>query len=542
MCSIAGLRDNGGKNITTTLLQMLQQTSHRGPDGCGIYVSGILKANDLQHLNIDGIQGTCGLGHSRLRITGASGIQPLEDCAKRFILAFNGEIWNYKELQADLVLNGHVFGTDSDGEVIVHLVEEYFKGSENISDSVLHTHKKLDGEYAFVIFDVVTKRVVLTRDAVGIKQLYYGQNEKHFAFCSEKKPLWNIGIEPWRVLPGEIVETNFDVNSKPIFDNRKSDTLERPIVKLYDEKKALARYKEVLFDSVRKRIDGRDKVGVIFSGGVDSVLIARIAQILSCDVACYTSGFKDSPDVIAAIKAASELGLKIKVHYLDEEEISSELENIISSIESADHLQVDVAIPIFFAAMEAKKDMIRVMITGQGADEIFAGYPWYPEILKNKGSKTLNQSLWNDIKNLYKDTLEREDKIAMYHSIELRVPYLDPKVIEVAMSISDDLKIRGNCVKYLHRKLAKDVGVPLPIAWREKEAAQHGSHVHNNLLKIIEKMKGVISYDITSLENTESLGSAYRYNHDVYKENKSIQTVLNYLGKKIGLYPKVVSS
>ncbi|MGI0102934.1 MAG: asparagine synthase (glutamine-hydrolyzing) [Nitrosotalea sp.] len=538
MCSIAGLLDKSGKNITTGLLQMLQQTSHRGPDGCGIYISGIIKkASDPEHLDTDDVHGTSGLGHSRLQITGSVGIQPLEDCEKRFILGFNGEIWNYRELRAELALGGHVFETDSDGEVIVHLVEEHFKNTTSLSESVLHAHKKLDGEYAFAIFDTSTKKVALTRDSVGIKQLYYGQNEKYFAFCSEKKPLWDIGIEPRRVLPGEIVETNFDANSKPFFVNSKSDALQRPFVKLYDEKMALARYKEVLFDSVRKRIDGRDKVGVIFSGGVDSVLIARIVQMLSCDVTCYATGFKGSPDVIAAIQSAKELGLKLNVHYLDEEEIRSELENIIFSIESTNHLQVDVAIPIFFAVKEAKKDMVKVILTGQGADEIFAGYPWYPEILKREGSKALNQSLWNDIENLYKDTLEREDKISMYHSIELRVPYLDPKVIDVAMSISDDLKIKGSNVKYLHRMLAQDVGVPLSIAWREKEAAQHGSHVHNNLLKIIEKMNDTACNTI-SLENTENLGSAYRYNHDVYKENKSTQNTLNHLGKKIGLYPR----
>lgn len=540
MCSIAGLLDKSGKNITIGLLQMLQQTSHRGPDGCGIYVSGVIKkANDLNHLNTDGIRGALGLGHSRLQITGSVGIQPLEDCTKRFVLGFNGEIWNYRELRTKLALDGHVFETDSDGEVIVHLVEEYSKNTESVSDSVLYAHKKLDGEYAFVIFDTLAKKMVLTRDSVGIKQLYYGQNEKYFAFCSEKKPLWDIGIEPRRVLPGEIVEINFDATSKPFSINDRSDALKRPPVKLYDEKKALAMYKEALFESVKKRTDGRDKIGVIFSGGVDSVLIARIVQMLSCDVTCYASGFKDSPDVIAAISAARELGLKLNVHYLDKEDIRFELENIISSIESADHLQVDVAIPIFFAVKEAKKDMMKVMLTGQGADEIFAGYPWYVEILKNQGSETLNQSLWNDIKNLYKDTLEREDKIAMYNSIELRVPYLDPKVIDVAMSISDGLKIKGDNVKYLHRMLAQDVGVPLHIAWREKEAAQHGSHVHDNLLKIIEKMNDHICNTL-SLESTENLGSAYRYNHDVYKENRLIQNILNHLGKKMGLCPRTV--
>ena len=154
------------------------------------------------------------------------------------------------------------------------------------------------------------------------------------------------------------------------------------------------------------------------------------------------------------------------------------------------------------------------MVTGQVADEIFAGYEWYPRIYREGGEDALRECLWNDIGNLHKDTLEREDKISMYHSIELRVPYLDPEVIEAAMAVPGNLKIRDGHVKYLHRRLAEEMGIPGHLAWRKKEAAQHGSDVHNNLEKILERMSadaGGTGFESRGVE--ELLGSAYRYGH-----------------------------
>ncbi|HEX5358762.1 MAG TPA: asparagine synthase (glutamine-hydrolyzing) [Candidatus Nitrosotalea sp.] len=542
MCSIAGLMDKNGYNVSATLLDMLKQTSHRGPDGCGIYVEGVLeKANDIQTLKINNMHGSSGLGHSRLQITGsADGVQPLTGCYKRFILGFNGEIWNYKELRADLISKGHVFETDSDSEVIVHLIEENYKKCAHLSTSVLRANQKLDGEFAFVIFDNITKKIILTRDPVGVKPLYYGQNKKYVSFCSEKKPLWKIGIIPKRVLPGEVIELIFDTNStRPVFKIHGNNELSRPFTELYDQEISLERYKQALFNSVKKRIDNKNKIGIIFSGGIDSVLIARVAQLLSYDITCYTSGFRESSDVISSINAAKKLDLDLKIHELSEKELKSNLENIVSSIESTNHLQIDVAIPIFFAVKEAKKDNVRVMLTGQGADEIFAGYSWYPEILRKEGGEILNQNLWNDIKNLYKDTLEREDKITMYHSIELRVPYLDPEVIRVAMSISENLKIKDDHVKYIHRKLAQDLGVPIDLAWRKKEAAQHGSNVHNKLLGVLENMAKISSNNISHRRTSENLGSAYRYNHSVYQKNEQVQNLLDVIGERLGLYPAI---
>lgn len=316
--------------------------------------------------------------------------------------------------------------------------------------------------------------------------------------------------------------------------------LEKHKIEIYDESNALEKYKKALFDSVEKCVRGQKRIGIIFSGGVDSVMIAQIAKLLGADITCYTSGFSDSPDVINSKRAAQYLGFELRANELTDEKIEQELKNIIASIESTDHLQVDVAIPVFFAAKLVEEDSIKVILNGQGADELFAGYDWYPDVLKEKGGDFLNDCLWNDLNNAYKETFEREEKIAKYHSLELRVPYVDPEVIKIAMSISEKLKIKNNEVKYIHRKLADDVGVPHFIAWRPKEAAQYGSNVHDKLIKILEKKKKEmppqkLRQKILPLKVEEKLGSVYRYSPEVY-EDKDIQKILDFIGAEIGVY------
>jgi asparagine synthase (glutamine-hydrolysing) len=540
MCSIAGLIDKTGEDVGEELVNMLKLTRHRGPDGSGVAIgSSIKKAENIQEVNIASLHGSHGIAHSRLKITGDSGIQPLTDCSKRFILAFNGEIWNYKELCNELK-EDHDFKTDSDGEAIIHLIEDFFLNGNSFRASIEKTVKRLDGEYTFAVVDSSENKFILVRDPVGIKQLYYGENEQYLGFCSEKKPLWDLDLKPRRVHPGEVVEIEKDEEKDDyhfeLYDTYKLNSGDEKII---SENKALKEYENSLMDSMRKRTEGHGRIGIIFSGGVDSVLVALIAKQMCDDVTCYASGFADSPDVQYAKKAAKELNLKLKVSILDKENIMKELRNIIVAIESTNHLQVDVAIPIFFAVKAAAEDNIRVLLTGQGADEIFAGYPWYPGVLKEKGAKALTKGLWSDIKNLYKDTLEREDKITMYHSIELRVPYLDPDVIRVGMSISEKLKIKGGEAKYIHRKLSERMGVPEFISWRPKSPAQNGSRIKTELEKIILEMGRVKGADVSQLskDTYEKLGSIYRYEGvSDYTGDEKVQAILNSIGADEGLH------
>ena len=161
------------------------------------------------------------------------------------------------------------------------------------------------------------------------------------------------------------------------------------------------------------------------------------------NIVCYCTGTQDSGDVVAARSVAEDLGLELKTTIIDEPMVEQILPEIIRNVEESGLLQVEVAIPMYLAAKLAAEDHIRVMFTGQAADELFAGYPWYNDVLDEFGYLRLHEKLWEDLTFLYTDTLEREDKLTMAHSIELRAPYLDRDVIQTAMRISPRLKTRG---------------------------------------------------------------------------------------------------
>jgi asparagine synthase (glutamine-hydrolysing) len=167
----------------------------------------------------------------------------------------------------------------------------------------------------------------------------------------------------------------------------------------------------------------------------------------------------------------------------------------------------------------AHQDREIVFLTGQAPDELFGGYPWYRQIIQKEGYGEFEAHTRDDFEHLYEDTLEREDKITMAYGIELRVPYLDPKIIEVAFSIDPHLKLRSaedTLGKYVHHALAEEEGVPQKIAWRPKEAVQHGTGIHDRFVALAEKEGFTLQIAQESNYHMgedleENLGSSQRY-------------------------------
>ena len=179
---------------------------------------------------------------------------------------------------------------------------------------------------------------------------------------------------------------------------------------------------------------------------------------------------------------------------MSENEVEKMIPEIINVIEDDNMGQVEVAIPIYAAVKLAREQGIRVMLTGQGADEIFGGYSWYSKIVQKYGYDKILEYMIKDVKLLYKETLEREDKITMSQSVELREPFLDPHLIDTVLRIDPRLNIQNggtdiydNLGKRVHRRLAEKLGIPKEIAYRIKEAAQHGSGIHNLLDSLARK-------------------------------------------------------
>jgi len=254
---------------------------------------------------------------------------------------------------------------------------------------------------------------------------------------------------------------------------------------------------EALFNAIERAVRKRaySPCAIAFSGGLDSSLIAAM-----CPAELYSVGMEGSHDIMQTKKAARILGLddKLYLHELKIDELESAIPEVIKAVESADPLKVSIALPLFFASIDAHRDGIRVMLSGQGADELFAGYRRY----ESMGHEELEHSLKCDIDDIARNNLERDDAATMANSVELRVPYLDREVIELALRIAPGLKVHDGVRKYILRLCAGKI-LPEELAYKEKKAAQYSSGIYSSIGKLARKngFKGVREY----LENVASL-------------------------------------
>jgi asparagine synthase (glutamine-hydrolysing) len=544
MCGICGILSKKHRNVTPLIGTMLSCMINRGPDGMGLATENqIVYSDTFNKVLFSKVNGHAVLGHSRLAIVGGScGPQPFTSCDKKLLLEHNGEIYNYKELRKTLSSH-HRFTTSTDSEVIVHLLEDHYqKTNGDLIEAIKRTVAQLDGIYIIAIREESTGNIVIVRDGIGVRQIYYGENNEFIAFASEKKALWKVGMFDHieRILPGyALVISQIDGHSTfktallPITINTKKSISERYPIFYTDIDSAVNAYHGALLQSMKKRVNDFRKIGIVFSGGIDSVIVAYLAKQMVPEVVCYTSGIKDSSDIINSLAIAKSLDLKLEVEEMSEQDVENVIPKIINIIEDDNMGQIEVAIPIYGAVKLAHEQGIRVMLTGQGADELFGGYSWYSKIVKKYGYEKILEYMIKDLKLLYKETLEREDKITMSQSIELREPFLDTNLIDTVLRIDPRLNIQNsggsydNLGKRVHRKLAEKIGIPPEIAYRIKEAAQHGSGVHELINSLARKNgfneSSVSSSYLEKLKKRELVGSSQRYGH--LFENENIWTI-----------------
>jgi asparagine synthase (glutamine-hydrolysing) len=525
MCGIAGVLSKRGENAAPLVSLMLSSMKSRGPDGVGVSYEGkVMRSKSVVDLDLCRIHAETMIGHSRLAIVGGTcGTQPFSSCDGRLILEHNGEIYNYKELRSQLE-SRHTFSTETDSEVIVHLLEEHYNSCSDLLEAVRRTVAELDGVYAIAVRDQATDTTILVRDRLGVRPMYYAENDKIIAFASERKALWTVGLkEPTlRVLPGHalVIKNTHTTSHVQIAGLPKARVRHRTM------KSALSAYEDALVASMKKRTQDIKSIGIIFSGGIDSVLVAYLATKMVPNVVCYTCGVEGSSDLEFARQIADELGLDLRANELSQNRVEQLVPEIVRVIEESNAGQVEVALPVYGAVELAKKDGIRIMLTGQGADELFAGYNWYSSVAEREGYRKLRLRMAEDLMLLYKETLEREDKITMAHSVELREPYLDMGVIKASMEADLRLDVRpgDKFGKRIHRRLAEKLGIPHDIAFRVKEAAQHGSGMHD-MLEAIARKNGFDEEAITArylneLQSKEKMGSSQRYGYLFEKETK----------------------
>lgn len=556
MCGICGILNLNTDNFVSSkkLTKMNDHMVHRGPDADGIFV-----------------EKNIGLGHRRLKIIDLEGgVQPMFDDKKNIVTVFNGEIYNFKEIREILLKKGYIFKTKSDTEVIIHAYIEY-------GDKCVDHFR---GMFGIAIYDKLKDKLLLIRDRLGIKPIYYYRDNEQLLFASEVKPIleilnhkpevhlesldfyMSVGYVPGentlfkdikKLKPGHILSvenTNITINEYWDLENTPQTDIS------FED--ALNGFEELAMESIKLRLRSDVPLGAFLSGGLDSsVIVALMSKISGSQVKTFSVGYKNDPEeneLEYAKIVADKFNTEHHEFILEPLDFFNSLELLLEHTEEP---IIESAAVALFQLSTLAKEHVTVILSGEGGDEILAGYPLHqimpkvdrlhkinklvPSFIKNKISKhitnekyskyfdwiNLNQenrylSISNDVtysiknrmyqstdlikshnktskyfKSLYSkmslgsnlrkmtysdikswlpdDLLVKADKMTMAASLELRVPFLDHKLVEYSTSLPDNFRLNGAQGKYLLKKFAekylpdeiiyrKKKGFPVPIA------------------------------------------------------------------------------
>ena len=455
MCGFAAAWGPNAPDLADAISEHL---SHRGPDGRG--------AVQIPEPRL-------ALVHHRLAIIDPDGgQQPLVAPGQRGALVANGMIYNDRAIRA--TFSSEHYATGSDSESILHACLR--DGNRAVSS--------LDGMYAFVMQD--RDRLIAARDPIGIKPLYVGRRGETFCFASEIKALSPHTDEIYEFPPGHV------------FDSQRGFSryynLRPPSNELSDAGKAMRTIRQTLTRAVEKRLRSDVPLGVFLSGGLDSSLIAALACQFRSLVKSFSVGLAGSPDLIAARKVAEHLGTDHYEYVLTEDEILRDLPDILFHLESFDRDLVRSAVPCYYVSRLAAEH-VKVVLTGEGADELFAGYDYHKGY---DSPDALQHELQRSVMTMHNINLQRVDRMTMAHGVEARVPFLDRELLDVAFRIPATLKLPAETrvEKWVLRKAFADL-LPADIVWRDKSQFDQGSGVGELLMQNLTSDPGDADNGVT---------------------------------------------
>jgi len=333
---------------------------------------------------------------------------------------------------------------------------------------------------ARVINSLVLK---LDRDIIGPRPLFYGANDASSlcAFASERKALWSVGVKhPQRVNPGTVVT----ISGLRDIDVKIKKTPELPHKKLtFDDESDLVSDLRNVLECVLHDL-AQERMSIAFSGGVDSALLCKLMSNCA-NQHCYVVGLSGSHDLNNAQNAARLLKVDLQTIELNEYDLEVFIPVVIEAIESCSPLDIAIALPLYVLAEQAEAAGFSSILTGQGADELFAGYSKYAS-LHSAPNDTLNSTLEMDVLNIARDNLERDNLAAAAHSLDVVLPYLDPRVVVFGLALDATWKLHNGINKYVLRKVAEQV-MPRELAYRQKKAIQYGTGVSSMLQRLARK-------------------------------------------------------
>jgi asparagine synthetase B (glutamine-hydrolysing) len=366
----------------------------------------------------------------------------------------------------------------------------------------------------------VNDGVSIYRSMDGTRPLYYAPLENGFAFASERKSLWALETGFVRPLdPGELVTFLWNGSSH----SAQLEPRERPhLDETSTQDKLVAELREPLMTSF-ERLKTVRRCAVLFSGGVDSALAALIASRACKDTTLITVSSGAAKDLKSSKLAAKKLNLQHRVITLNEEKAWGVIPEVVYAIETTNRMDVEIALPFFMAAAEAHRQRCSIVVSGQGPDELFAGYSKHEDVLRNKGPQALKDELWAAICATHEANIARDERAIAYHGVGAFFPYLHSGFVKAALKIPARMLIRLDTTKkrkLIFRRLARDLGLPARVANARKHATQYSSGSGKILTQAIR----------ANVKEAKKLGKK--------AAGTIVQDVLDFIGSKLGVPPQ----
>lgn len=456
MCGIVGIFQikQQTEELRAKALKMSQKLRHRGPDWSGIYVGG-----------------STILTHERLSIVDPqSGGQPLYSPNRKQVLAVNGEIYNHQNIRSRYVGN-YEFQTGSDCEVILALYR----------DKGIHFLEELNGIFAFALYDEERDEFLIARDAIGVIPLYIGKDRDGLLYvASELKALEGFCDEYEPFLPGHYYWSREGEMRR--WYNR--DWMKYEAVK--NNESSMSRLHDALEAAVRRQLMSDVPYGVLLSGGLDSSVISAIAKKhaelrVETDnqseawwpqLHSFAVGLKGSPDLVKAREVAEHIGtVHHEIHYTIQEGLDA-IRDVIYYVETYDVTTVRASTPMYLLARVIKSMGIKMVLSGEGADEVFGGYLYFH---KAPNAEAFHEETVRKLNKLYLYDCLRANKSLSAWGVEGRVPFLDTEFLDVAMRLNPiDKMCPGTTIEKRIVREAFGELLPESVAWRQKEQFSDG--------------------------------------------------------------------
>lgn len=458
MCGIAGIFNIKiqSRELRSKALQMARKIRHRGPDWSGIYCGG-----------------SAILAHERLSIVDPqSGGQPLYSPDRKLVLAVNGEIYNHRDIRARYA-GRYEFQIGSDCEVILALYR----------DKGIHFLEELNGIFAFALYDEEKDEYLIARDPIGVIPLYIGKDsEGHIYFGSELKALEGFCDEYEPFLPGHYYHSK-EGKMKRWYTR---DWMDYEKVAKENGTSPCRQIHDALEEAVHRQLMSDVPYGVLLSGGLDSSVISAIAKKYAAkrietdgasdawwpQLHSFAVGLKGAPDLVKAREVAEYIGtVHHEINYTLQEGLDA-IRDVIYFIETYDVTTVRASTPMYLLARVIKSMGIKMVLSGEGADEIFGGYLYFH---KAPDARAFHEETVRKLSKLHLYDCLRANKSLAAWGVEGRVPFLDKEFLDVAMRLAPEVKMAPG--KVIEKKVVREAFeslLPASVAWRQKEQFSDG--------------------------------------------------------------------